>query len=449
VDENLLTPSDSFFFCCVDICAICSSPGGTEQLLFCVDCGEAFHTYCLQVPSQTGAPKHKSFNLACLQQHDLIGAQHTLLSSSSDASSSSTPTVTTTWKCLNCNKFCQQCHQSGTEVSCKLCNASFHLKCLNPKPKSTSHLLPPNEFTCSHCMPTSCVSCHTKIKKYHQLTQGTPTSSPLPPLPLELYIGKGFFSHVPKWGVNRRCLECLCADSFRHLSDLIHLSRTCPLCQQLCHLPTPASLSPPHWNSLKLEQDVDSTSGEDPSLTIQQCFGCFQFFHLSCLTSSSSSCNELYDLQTVAGEYLCVGCSVNFFSNSNRVHQKKNIDLPVYELMNQIQLQRLLCSSDTSLLPSPSPNTGEWHRSFTATLHSALIIWATKRYQALRLYGGEEPIIVTDNSKFRTRDCHVIGTARTVSKARKYLLLCEARFKTETEKQLKLSQLLTGLPPSL
>jgi hypothetical protein len=65
------------------------------------------------------------------------------------------------------------------------------------------------------------------------------------------------------------------------------------------------------------------------------------------------------------------------------------------------------------------------------------------------LYGGEEPIIVTDNSKFRTRDCHVIGTARTVSKARKYLLLCEARFKTETEKQLKLSQLLTGLPPSL
>ena len=52
---------------------MCGSAGGAEYMLFCVDCGEAFHSYCADLPLSTMTP---AFRL--------------------------------TWRCTNC-KLCEIC----------------------------------------------------------------------------------------------------------------------------------------------------------------------------------------------------------------------------------------------------------------------------------------------------------------------------------------------------
>ena len=54
-------------------CLMCGSAGGAAYMLFCVDCGEAFHSYCADLPLSTMTP---AFRL--------------------------------TWRCTNC-KLCEIC----------------------------------------------------------------------------------------------------------------------------------------------------------------------------------------------------------------------------------------------------------------------------------------------------------------------------------------------------
>ncbi len=43
----MLVLLDELQFASVDVCLKCGSSGDWDQFLFCADCGEAFHAYCL------------------------------------------------------------------------------------------------------------------------------------------------------------------------------------------------------------------------------------------------------------------------------------------------------------------------------------------------------------------------------------------------------------------
>ncbi|KAF1783161.1 Zinc finger, PHD-finger [Phytophthora cactorum] len=65
----------------LDMCAVCGSAGLTSEFIFCVDCGEGFHSFC--VPGMSAAR---------LQDNDQLCAY---------------------WRCPNC-KMCEICGQPGT-----------------------------------------------------------------------------------------------------------------------------------------------------------------------------------------------------------------------------------------------------------------------------------------------------------------------------------------------
>lgn len=377
-EGNLLYPSDSFYFCCLDICGICSSYSSPGQMLFCIDCGESYHSFCVQTKSLAVSPRCPNFNLQFIQNLSLR--------------SSSEIQNTRYWRCANCSKFCSHCHMDHCDITCKMCNFSFHKSCLSPLPKSRLNF---DDFTCSQCIQSSCQRCESKSKRYAsaQVNANSPMS-------LEFFIGKRYFCHFPKWGVKDTCIECLCADSFNRVGDLLYLSKSCSICNQACQ----------------------PTSNDEGESNARQCIGCFKFFHLEC---EKDSFNDFFDLQTLHLEYLCSACAVDFFASSKH-NSGRNIDFPIYKQLNTIQLQRL--DTQTILLPNncSEPLAVEWNRSFSASLHSALIIWAAKRYLALSQY-SDGPIILSDNSVFRSREHTSISTTKTIVKARKFARLCECK----------------------
>jgi hypothetical protein len=482
-DENLLNPSDSFYFCCLDVCCLCSSYGSIEHMLFCSDCGECFHTFCIQSQLQLYPSKYPNFNLSSIQQFAYSATQQQPQTQQQQDGRHGNG-KSRFWRCLNCNKCCQQCHKSSCDVSCKVCNASYHLNCLSPKPRpsSSTHLLRnKHEFICEECMEGNCITCDKKLKSY-SLTQMNPHST----LSLEYFIGKNYFQNRKRWGVKDKCLECICSElsSFYLVSYLFDLPKRCHVCHKNCILITPSTSSTATASSSSISSSVSSSvtaasslptreskadqgpgqgngQGEDDidltttSITAaRQCFGCFHFFHLKCCEAASHvtgadevtgavttgeattvSSNEEYDLQTLYQEFLCLECSVEFFAK-NKTNSSKNIDVSVYQLMNRIQLQRLhnLNKLRTSIV-SKEVNP-HWNLSFSASLHAALVIWATRRFQALSLYGGPGPIILTDNSRFKIREYSTISSNKIITKAKKFCHLCR--------NQTKISQLLSG-----
>mmetsp|Transcript_4661 Transcript_4661/g.5271 ORF Transcript_4661/g.5271 Transcript_4661/m.5271 type:complete len:2005 (+) Transcript_4661:174-6188(+) len=112
-------PKDAYFCAWLECCFTCGSSGASDTMLFCVDCGEAFHSFCVN------APIH-----------------------SMDASS------VAAWRCPNC-KICEisgDAPQDETKMLfCEMCDRGFSLHLLDP-PLSTA---PPGIWICGQC-----VDCH-------------------------------------------------------------------------------------------------------------------------------------------------------------------------------------------------------------------------------------------------------------------------------------------------
>jgi hypothetical protein len=120
--EARFKPIDAFYCSWMDSCYICGSSGAADTMLFCVDCGEAFHSFC------ANAPVHS-------------------MAASSVAS----------WRCPNC-KICEisgDVPQDETRMLfCEMCDRAFSLDLLDPPLVSA----PSGLWICGQCVDCKCCS---------------------------------------------------------------------------------------------------------------------------------------------------------------------------------------------------------------------------------------------------------------------------------------------------
>lgn len=125
--EVKLKSSEAYYNSWMECCFACGSSGAADTLLFCVDCGEAFHSFCAD------APIH-----------------------SMDAASVSG------WRCPNC-KICEisgdvpkdECNM----LFCEMCDRAFSLDLLDPPLKTA----PPGLWICGQCV--DCKTCNNTAEK--------------------------------------------------------------------------------------------------------------------------------------------------------------------------------------------------------------------------------------------------------------------------------------------
>ena len=124
--EIKLKAVDAYYSCWMDSCFVCASSGASDTMLFCVDCGEGFHSFC------ANAPIH-----------------------SMDAS------AVAGWRCPNC-KICEISGEAPQDelktLFCEMCDRGFSLDLLDP-PISAA---PSGLWICGQCV--ECQKCHNKLE---------------------------------------------------------------------------------------------------------------------------------------------------------------------------------------------------------------------------------------------------------------------------------------------
>ena len=120
--EVKLKLTDAFFGSWMECCFTCGSSGAMDTMLFCVDCGEAFHTFCVNAP---------------IHSMDAFSAAG--------------------WRCPNC-KICEISgdvpNDENRMLFCEMCDRAFSLDLLDP-PLTKA---PPGLWICGHCV--DCKVCH-------------------------------------------------------------------------------------------------------------------------------------------------------------------------------------------------------------------------------------------------------------------------------------------------
>lgn len=132
----VMLPIDTAFLSSfLDTCLICASSDAQQYFLYCMDCGEAFHSFCVDVPLREMVIENRR-----------------------------------NWRCSNC-KVCEICGDISDEdinnlIYCDKCDIAFHTMCLTPPMALTSD----NQLKKWYCM--ECVDC-----KYCRKVVSTSTSS--------------------------------------------------------------------------------------------------------------------------------------------------------------------------------------------------------------------------------------------------------------------------------
>lgn len=135
----------------MDMCLSCGSAGLSSEMVFCVDCGEGFHAFC--VPN---------YDAARIAAHEHLQAF---------------------WRCANC-KMCEGCGRPGAASGpnalhfCGHCDSGFHGACLLPAIKPPSgdddddvddeHVGPHDNAATIFC--ASCVTCDECGKAQQDMT---------------------------------------------------------------------------------------------------------------------------------------------------------------------------------------------------------------------------------------------------------------------------------------
>lgn len=114
--EVEVTIVDAFYTSWMDACFTCGSSGASDTMLFCVDCGEAFHSFCANVPIH-----------------------------------SMTEAAAAGWRCPNC-KICELSGEVPSDdtqmIFCEMCDRGFSLGLLDP-PLTRA---PPGLWVCGQCV---------------------------------------------------------------------------------------------------------------------------------------------------------------------------------------------------------------------------------------------------------------------------------------------------------
>jgi hypothetical protein len=122
--EVKIKPVDAYYSAWMDCCYTCGSSGASDTMLFCVDCGESFHSFCVNAPI------------------------HSMDSSSVSG-----------WRCPNC-KICEISGDAPQDelkmLFCEMCDRAFSLDLLDPPLQSA----PPGLWICGQCV--ECEKCHNK-----------------------------------------------------------------------------------------------------------------------------------------------------------------------------------------------------------------------------------------------------------------------------------------------
>ena len=118
--EVKLKPIDGHYCSWMDSCFTCGSTGASDTMLFCVDCGESFHSFCVNAPIHS------------MEASSVAG-----------------------WRCPNC-KICEisgeTCHELKM-LFCEMCDRGFSLDLLEPPLKAA----PPGLWICGQCV--DCKKC--------------------------------------------------------------------------------------------------------------------------------------------------------------------------------------------------------------------------------------------------------------------------------------------------
>jgi hypothetical protein len=96
-----MTDMDAYYLAWMEACFACGASGEPGKMLFCMDCGEAYHGHCVQVP------------VANMDQYARVS-----------------------WRCVNC-KLCEICgdaqpNEASNLLQCELCDKGHHMACLDP-----------------------------------------------------------------------------------------------------------------------------------------------------------------------------------------------------------------------------------------------------------------------------------------------------------------------------
>lgn len=130
--EFKLKATDAFYCCWMDCCFTCGSSGAMDTMVFCVDCGEGFHSFC------ANAPVHSMDEFAAAG-----------------------------WRCPNC-KVCEISGDVPVEetrmIFCEMCDRAFSLDLLDPPLKQA----PPGLWICGQCVDCrDCNNCAEKVTLKH------------------------------------------------------------------------------------------------------------------------------------------------------------------------------------------------------------------------------------------------------------------------------------------
>merc|ERR1712228_1113500 len=113
----------------MDTCFTCGSSGAADTMLFCVDCGEAYHSFCAM------APIH-SMNEAAVNG----------------------------WRCPNC-KLCEIAGEVTNDelklIYCEMCDRAFSIDRLDPPLEK----VPSGLWICGQCV--DCTKCNNAFDKGH------------------------------------------------------------------------------------------------------------------------------------------------------------------------------------------------------------------------------------------------------------------------------------------
>lgn len=114
-----LNKVDAFYSAWMDCCFSCGSSGASDTMLFCVDCGEAYHSFCASAPIQ-----------------------------------SMNPAAVSGWRCPNC-KLCEISGEVTDDETkllyCEMCDRAFSMDLLSPPLEK----VPFGIWVCGQCVDCS------------------------------------------------------------------------------------------------------------------------------------------------------------------------------------------------------------------------------------------------------------------------------------------------------